>query len=415
MVTQTEAAAAVSSRTRLPGYAKPLGLAAWVLIAGVVLASFNFRTAITSVGAILPEIQQGLGMSETLAGVLTTLPVVAFAVFGALTPRMMRRFGAKAVMAGSMLVMSLGVIARTVTDNTALFLVLSGVALIGGAFGNVALPAIVKEYFPTLIGPLMTTYSVSLAVGGAVAASVTVPVFESTRSWETTLALWAVPALLAAVVWLAWPQPSAKQRSQERERLDGVLKTRLAWMLMLFFGAQSSLAYIGLGWLPQILREDGMSAHRAGALFGLFTVVVIVPSLFVPMLAAARSSQRLLLLSMGWLSPAGVLGLWLMDGSGAWLWVTLFGLGMGMFPLSLTLFTLRARTPAGTEALSAFSQSAGYLIAGAGPFAMGALFGATGSFDLPFAFMFVLIAVQLTAGFYATANRFVEDEVASTR
>ncbi|WP_025272828.1 CynX/NimT family MFS transporter [Haloglycomyces albus] len=419
MVTQAQSTPAqeAGERNNRPagGYARPFSAAAWVLIAGIVLATFNFRTAITSVGAVLPEIQRALGMSETLAGVLTTLPVIAFAFLGALTPRFMRQWGAKAVMSGSLLVMGFGLLARVSVDGPLLFLVFSACALAGGAVGNVAVPGIVKQYFPSKIGPLMTTYSVSLAVGTAIAAATTVPIHDMTDSWAFTLAIWALPALLAASVWLVWPQPAAAKSGGENAKLDGVLRTKLAWMFMLFFGGQASIAYIGMGWLPRILRYNGLDAHEAGALFGLYTLVVIVPSMVVPMLAASRGSQRLLFVCLSTFSPLGLLGLWFIGGPLTWLWVVLFGFGMGMFPLALTLFTLRARTPAGTEALSAFTQSAGYLMAGLGPFAVGALFGASGGFDLPFMFMFVLIAVQVVAGFYVSGNRYVEDEIAAAR
>jgi CP family cyanate transporter-like MFS transporter len=99
---------------------------------------------------------------------------------------------------------------------------------------------------------------------------------------------------------------------------------------------------------------------------------------------------------------------------GAWVWMVLAGIGSGVFPLSLTLIGLRSRTPATTAALSAFVQVIGYLVAGCGPLLFGALFGATGSWTLPLAVLFVALTVTVVSGWPATAHRYVDDEVAAS-
>src|SRR5438105_1468980 len=68
------------------GAARPGGGGArWlprIVIAGIVLAALNLRPAITSLGALLEEVRDGLGMSGTVAGLLTSVPSLCFAVFG---------------------------------------------------------------------------------------------------------------------------------------------------------------------------------------------------------------------------------------------------------------------------------------------------------------------------------------------
>ncbi|HEX2143891.1 MAG TPA: MFS transporter, partial [Glycomyces sp.] len=178
--------------------------AGWLLIAGVVLAAFNFRTAVTSVGAILAELRTGLGMSEAVAGLLTALPVLAFAGLGALAPRLARRFGPRALLIGALLTMSVGMVARAYAPNIALFLFFSLLALAAGAVGNVAVPVIVKRYFPNRIGVMTTAYSTTLAVGAAVAAATTAPIDRLAGDWRIALAVWSLPALIAIVPWLMW-------------------------------------------------------------------------------------------------------------------------------------------------------------------------------------------------------------------
>lgn len=383
----------------------------WVLVAGIVLAAFNFRTAVTSVGAILAELRAGLGMSETVAGLLTTLPVLAFAGLGALAPRLARRFGPRALLTGSLLTMSLGLIARAWAPNTALFLLFSLMALAAGAVGNVAVPVIVKRYFPTRIGLMTTAYSTTLAAGAAVAAAATAPIDHLAGDWRIAMAVWAVPALVAVVPWLLWRPAPAAAGAAPIGRLHGVRRSRLAWMMLLLFGCQSAIAYILMGWTTTILAADGMSAAAAGSMLGLLTIVQIPVSVIVPILTVRWGPRPVFLILMSCYPPA-IAGLWI-DGGGAltWLWMALFGIGTSVFPLVLTLFGLRARTPAGTSALSSFAQSGGYLIAGVGPLAVGWVYGLTGSWSVPFGFVAALTVLLFGAGLYVIRERYIEDEL----
>ena len=74
----------------------------WALVAGVVLAAVNLRTAVTSVGPLLDQLESGVGLTSTLAGVLTTLPVISFATLGSLTPRLAHRVGEQRLLAGAL-------------------------------------------------------------------------------------------------------------------------------------------------------------------------------------------------------------------------------------------------------------------------------------------------------------------------
>ncbi|THV32276.1 MFS transporter [Glycomyces paridis] len=383
-----------------------------MLVVGVVLAAFNFRTAVTSVGAILAELREGLGMSETVAGLLTTLPVLAFAGLGALAPRLARRFGPRPLLTGALLVMSVGLVARAWAPNTALFLLFSLLALAAGAIGNVAVPVIVKRYFPHRIGLMTTAYSTTLAVGTAVAAAATAPLDHLLDDWRIALAVWALPALVAIVPWLLWRPGAAAAGVAPIGRLHGVRRSRLAWTMLVAFGAQSAIAYILMGWTTTILASDGMSAAAAGTMLGVLTVVQIPVSVVVPVLTVRWGPRPVFLLLMACYPPA-IAGLWLFGGGPAtWLWMALFGIGTSVFPLILTLFGLRARTPAGTSALSSFAQSGGYLIAGAGPLAVGWVFGLTGSWSVPFGLVGALAVLLFAAGLYITRERYIEDELA---
>lgn len=390
-------------------------LGAWTLVTGVVLAAFNFRTAVTSVGALLSDLQDGLGMSETVAGLLTTLPVVAFAALGAFAPRLTRRFGPRTVITTALLAMSAGLIARAYGGHTAAFLLFSLLALAAGAIGNVAVPIIVKEYFPHSVGRMTTAYSAMLAIGTSVGAFATVPLERWSGDWRFALAAWAAPALLAIVPWLLWRAPAEHAETRNGHRLRGVQRSRLAWMTLLAFGTQSAMAYIFMGWLTVYLRDQGMDGAAAAFMLGLFTFAQIPVFMLVPVAVARPGRQRPVFFALAACYPIGVTGLWLLGGGPTtWIWVVVLAIAMSVFPMILTLFALRARTPAGTAALSSFAQSGGYLLAGIGPFAVGWLHGLTEAWTLPFALVYVLMAVHVLAGVYITGDRYIEDELAQT-
>jgi MFS family permease len=117
-------------------------------------------------------------------------------------------------------------------------------------------------------------------------------------------------------------------------------------------------------------------------------------SFVVPYFAARMASQRAIALVLGLFFAAGFGGMIFAPVSLAFLWATLIGIGMAAFPLVLTMIGLRGGTPTGTAALSAFSQSAGYLIAAIGPLTFGLIGHTLGSWKVPLAAMAGVALVQ---------------------
>ncbi|TLQ46743.1 CynX/NimT family MFS transporter [Streptomyces marianii] len=205
--TQTLSPAATAVRTTTDSSASPAGKApAWVLrlvLAGLVLAALNLRPAITSLGALLEEVQEGLRMSGSVAGVLTAVPPLCFAVFGLTAPRLARRFGPAAVVCAGMVAVTAGLALRPFAGGTAAFLAASALALMGIAVSNVLMPVIVKRWFPDRIGSVTGLYSMALSLGTAVAAAATVPMTQVLGGgWRTGLAVWAALAATAVLPWV---------------------------------------------------------------------------------------------------------------------------------------------------------------------------------------------------------------------
>ncbi|MEU6910506.1 MFS transporter [Streptomyces coeruleorubidus] len=188
---------------REPGGTSTRAWTTRLLVLGILLSALNLRPAITSLGALLEEVRDGLGMSGSVAGLLTSVPPLCFAVFGVMAPRLARRFGAGAVVCAGMAAIAAGLAIRPYAGGTPGFLAATALALMGIAVSNVLMPVIVKHWFPDRVGSMTGLYSMALALGTALAAAVTVPLTDALGgSWQSGLGLWAGLAVAAVLPWL---------------------------------------------------------------------------------------------------------------------------------------------------------------------------------------------------------------------
>lgn len=431
---------------------------AWMtrlVVVGIVLTALNLRPAITSLGALLEEVRDGLGMSGSVAGLLTSVPPLCFAAFGVMAPRLARRFGPGAVVCAGMVAIAAGLAIRPYAGNTAGFLAGTALALMGIAVSNVLMPVIVKSWFPERVGSMTGLYSMALALGTSAAAAVTVPMTDALGgSWRSGLVVWAGLAAVAVLPWTvlarvrgadasgrqgtympgaqgssasgvparrgpsagggSGPQGPSSGTGSVPPAPDGlrITRSRTAWALAVFFGLQATAAYITMGWMAQIFRDAGVSAGTAGLLLAV-TMAMGVPLAFViPRLATRLPHQGPIVVALGVCGLAGYAGLYFAPAGGAWAWALLLGVSNCAFPLALTMVGMRARTGAGVAKLSAFAQSAGYLLSIPGPLLVGVLYQHSGGWGLPLALMAGLMIPQMAVGILAGRDRTVEDEAA---
>ena len=380
-----------------------------LLMLGIVLLAANLRPSITGVAPLIGQIRADTGISNGVAGLLTTLPLLAFGLLSPIAPRVARRFGMERVLLASLLVLAAGILVRWTGSVAALFL---GTAILGAAIavGNVLLPSLIKREFPEHAGPMTSVYSTSLGISAALAAGVSVPLAQLV-GWRGALAVWVLPALLAGVAWLPQLSRSDHPADPSARSTPGVRdlwRSPLAWQVTLFMGLQSLSYYVTLTWLPEILQAEGMSAARAGWMLGLSQAVAIVTMFLTPMIAGRRPSQRGVVVVAVGMSGVGALGLLVAGSTVSTLWVVLLGLGQGAaFSLALTFFALRAPDPGHAAALSGMAQSVGYLLAAGGPFLFGLLRDVTGGWKVPLALLLTVTLCLLIAGIGAARDAHV--------
>lgn len=367
------------------------------LVAAVLLIAFNLRIAVTSLGALLDHLGD-LGLSPTTQGVLTSLPVLCFAAVGATAMALTRRVGVDRGLEAALVLLTAGLVLR-VLDGTPALIAGTLIACAGIALANVLIPAIVKEHFPDRVGALTGAYSAVLSIGSAFGAALTVPITNTADNWRVGLGIWAVVALVAAVAWAPYCRGRGRQRTGARG--PALWRNPTAWAVTVLFGTQSLCAYVIMSWLPSMYADAGFSDQTAGLLLAV-SILVGVPFFFLaPSLAARMRHQGHLVAVLTSLTVLGWLGLWVAPSGGAWLWAALLGAGGAVFPIALSLFSLRTANSAGTAALSTMAQSVGYLLAAGGPFLIGVLHHSTDSWSVPYLMLATLGILQICAGYLA--------------
>lgn len=387
---------------------------------GLLLIAFNLRIGVASVGPVLRPIEQDLGVSPSTASLLTTIPVFAFGAFAFLTPTLTRLIGLHRLLGVTMAVVALGIGLRLIPSPIALF---GGTVLVGAAIAvaNVCMPAAIKQDFGHRVGLMMSLYSTSMFIGAAVAAAFTVPLLSAfDGSWRGALGFWAVPALVALVVWIprAVNAPArapgtsvpvdAVIEARDEPKLARLLRDRVAWAVTGFMGLQSLSYYAALTWVPTILQDAGVSAHDAGLLLSYTSLPGIVAALIVPVVVHRVRPGWVLVAIAAVFCAVAFAGLLIAPTSLALLWMTLLGLGQGAsISLSLTYIVLRSPDARHTAHVSTMAQGTGYLLAGFGPLGIGALHTVTGGWGVPIVALIVLLGAQLVTGASASRDRHV--------
>ena len=384
-----------------------------LLIGGIILIATNLRPAITSVGPLLGTLRTERHRSYGLAGLLTTLPLLAFAAFSMLAPKLSRRFGNALVIFAGLLTLIIGVLMRSISSIATLFI---GTFVLGIAIAicNVLLPSVIKRQFPGRVGLMTGIYATWMGIFAALGSGISVPLAERLGlGWKGALAFWALWAAVAAIVWI--PQLRNRQKPDgAREvnvRLSGLWRSPLAWQVTLFMGLQSLIFYVSISWLPELLDQRGLSISAAGWIVSFMQFVGLPGTFLIPVLADRTPSQRWLVIITCAFYVVGLSGLLF---STAWpvLWIALLGLGQGSsISLSYAFLGLRARNSGQAAELSGMAQSVGYILAAVGPVLIGYLHDMTHDWTLPLGFLIVITFVMLLAGLGAGRDAYVTPNV----
>jgi MFS transporter, CP family, cyanate transporter len=381
----------------------------WPLVLAVLATALNLRIAVASVPPLIDELRDSVPLSGTAAGALTTLPVVCMALGATMVPRLTRRMGHELPLVLVGIAMAAGMLVRVAPSVVALYAGTT-IAGIGVAFGNVLVPSLVKRDFHERAGFMTGIYTMAISTSAGLAAGLTVPIEDAIgHGWRPALAVWALPALVAGLIWVPFarhPAAVADRRTTAPHESSRLTRDRLAWQVTLFMGVQSLMFYSLLSWLPSILRDNGMSKGVAGAYLSIFTLLGIPVCFVVPMIAARMRDQRALVVGSVLFLAGGIVGLIASPGDAAIVWTLLAGVSQAAtLALAFLFFVLRSRNQAQAAELSSMAQGFGYGIAALGPVVIGGLHEASGGWTVPLWLLLVLLVAELVFGLEAGRAR----------
>jgi CP family cyanate transporter-like MFS transporter len=381
------------------------------LLFGIIFIAVTMRAPFTSVGPLINMIREDTGISSALAGMLTTLPLIAFAVFSLVAPKVARRIGIEYTLFAGLIILTLGILLRTIPLLSGLMV---GTTLIGVAIAvaNVLLPSLIKREFPERSGIMTGVYSIVMNLSAAVGLGMSIPLAHiEGLGWRGSLVCWSVISVIAILVWLPqlrFRKPVSSIDAKASGTSSRMWKSALAWQVTLFMGIQSCTFYVLVAWLPDMLHEQGMSIAQGGWMLSLLQLSTVPASFLTPVLAARCSDQRFLGAIVGLMFLIGFLGLIMGPLVFVPLWMVLIGTAGGAsISLSLLLFGLRTANSEQAAQLSGMAQSIGYLLAAMGPLLMGFIYDMTEHWLIPLVILAVLSIPIIIFGMAAGQNQVV--------
>ncbi len=386
-----------------------------LLVVAIFLISMNLRPAITVVGPVLEFIRADTGLSAAMAGVLTSIPLFAFAVMSPWAAAIGGKIGMERAIFISLLVLAFGVLLRSVPSLPALY---AGSILLAAAIavGNVLVPGLIKRDFPDKVGLMTSVYATTLGAFASLSSGLAVPLAQSLPGgWRGSLAVWVIPAIVTALILLPQLKNATRPLRQPGEKaVQSVWRSKLGWNVTLFMGLQSMSFYVVLSWLSSILQDQGYTPLAAGWIVALFPALGIPVGFVFPAIIRRYADQRAMSAVCSIMMLAGYVGMIFLPQYIVF-WTAVSGLALGFcFPLALSFFALRASDTQQAAALSGMAQSVGYGIAAVGPVVFGALHDLTRGWSAPLWLLVICTLLQALVGWHAGRKGHVGDD-ADTR
>ena len=373
---------------------------------GVLFIASNLRAPLTSVGPVIAELSTTLGLSNVWAGMVTTIPLIAFATLSGFAPKVSRKYGMELVLLAALIILALGLGVRQWGTISTLFI---GAALVGIAItmGNVLMPAYIKNSFPKQVGLMMGLYSVAMNLTAALAAGFSIQLGNWTgMGWRGSIGIWFFLALFTLVIWL--PQVKRKKfetqggHTSNQEPKVNLYRSKLAWAVTLFMGLQSFLFYCVAAWFPKVMQSWGMTPEDSGWVLSYVQFAQLPISFVGAIIASKMNNQKFLAVLSGLLFGIGIIGIIVFKTEYIILWSICIGTASGLaFSLSMLFFVLRSHHSTQAAELSGMAQAFGYLIAACGPPLFGAIYDSTGNWMAALWMLVGISIILLIAGFVA--------------
>nr|WP_245202340.1 MFS transporter [Jeotgalicoccus pinnipedialis] len=389
----------------------------WVQVLAIILVASILRAAITSVGPIVDLIKNDLLISNTIAGLLTTIPLLLFGIVSPFVPRIVNSIGIEWTVFYGLIIILVGILVRTM-GGIELFLLGTALLGIGIAVGNVTIPGLVKLKFPLQVGLVTGLYGSTMNGMAGVGGGLSVPLSTmSPLGYKLSLSIWGVLVVVAILFWMTELNNKMNTTNENNDTLSepnikmkALVKSRMVWSIAMLFAMQSMVFYCIVAWLPSLLVERGLTPDQAGYYFMFSQFLQIPIAFFFPQFVAKVKEQTIPMFIILGCFILGFSMLFIENKTALLFGVLISGAGIGAaFSACMTFFSVKARTYNGSIALSGFSQSIGYILAAIGPLFMGFVFDLTESWNFN-NFIFLIMGVLLCIfGLFAAKDQYIED------
>jgi MFS transporter, CP family, cyanate transporter len=377
-----------------------------LMVIALFIASLNLRPAINSISPLLETLRNDLGMSASVASLLTSIPVLCMGIFSPVAAKLGGRVGIERVLGGALVLIGMGTFLRLFANSTIFLLSTAFLAGLGIAATGPLLSGFIKQHFPHRVPTLISVYSVAMTMGAAVASGLSAPIQSGMHSWKAALAIWTILAVIAVPVWWLFVLRSVgRQKNDSSSQQSATLPwtNPKAWLLTISFGFLGMMFYSITAWLPPIIQGMGYSKAYAGNALTIFAVVQIPANLLLPLIIRRYPSRLFLLLFFSCVELTGFLMIYL--SIQPWIAAIFLGVGAGiLFSLNL-LLPIDATTNAQEAASwSAMTQSVGFVISAIGPIILGWIHDVTGSFFFSIIGLIIINVLNMGVQFFAVTR-----------
>jgi MFS transporter, CP family, cyanate transporter len=405
----------------------------FLVILGVLVAGLSMRSPIVAPTPVLRDIEHDLGIGSATAGLLTTAPVLMFAVLTPIAALVIRRAGAELALMISLSGVLVGTYVRALPGFGWM---LAGMVVIGASItvGNVVIPVIIRrDVSPPRVGLVTASYVATLNAGSLVTSLFTAPIADAI-GWQAALLVWSGITIAGIVLWgvhlrrerragvdsaerfsgeplpaaasaidatvVTGPMPVVLDRRRERS----LFRRPAVWLLVFAFSMQATIYYALTTWLPTLSGDLlGLDSAGAGALASVYQGVAVVGAFVVPLLG--RFTPH-------WFATGVICAMWLILTGGMlfvpdlmWLWLMFGAIAhAGGFVVIFTALVEISHDDAEAAGMSALVQGGGYAIAALGAPAIGAMHEATGGWELAIAVLLAMAVVYTVLLFAALGS-----------
>ena len=343
-----------------------------IILLGIIFLGMILRTPITSVGAIIGPLKNLLEINNTVAGLITTIPLIAFAIFSPFVAKISNKIGLEKTIFLATIVASIGLLLRFYI-NTSVFFVTTFIIGVGITVGNVLLPGLTKKYFPENLGVMTGFYAVIMNVSASIAAGISYPILNTNiggEKFSTGLAvnIWLIISVLNIVIYAIITKNSKSERivKDKKTGVTGYLKSLKMWSVMLSMGLQSALFYCSVSWFAEIMISKGFTPSEAGLLLSISQFAQFPSTFLVPVLAEKIKNKLIIpiFITLGYV--ASLIGMVYIQGNFALMtiYIVLFALaGGGSFSYVMYLFSAKSKNEEEAADISGLAQAGGYWLA----------------------------------------------------